>query len=175
MLNETVEKQFREYMEALRHSSRSVMSGGDQRDDFQRIWLTVINDDSVQQVLHRMLFVPCHIPDWLQGNHIIRILEHLHGRQSQLLFFDDIVVAEAEIVAVRIGRESGGPVYFVTYMFVDLADKTWQFEREYGYDEMHAGFNGWGVKELSEYWKTGNKIPCHYRASQPSSHYLCQP
>jgi len=175
MLDEQVEKQFREYVAALRRSNRSVMDGGDLRADFQQIWLTVINDASIQKVLHRMLFVPCSIPDRLQGDHIIRILEYLHGRPSPLQFFADIVVTVAEIVAVRVERESEGPIYFVTYAFLDSARKTWQFERDYGYDEMHAGFNGWGVKELSEYWTTGNMIPCHYRASQPSSHYLCAP
>jgi hypothetical protein len=139
MLDEQVEKQFREYVAALRRSSRSVMDGGDLRNDFRRIWLTVINDESVQKVLHRMLFVPCNIPDRLQGDHIIRILEYLHGRQSPLQFFDDIVVTEAEIVAVRMERESGGPIYFVTYRFLDSANKRWEFERDYGYDEMHAG------------------------------------
>ena len=175
MLDEQIEKQFREYVAALRRSSRSVMDGGELRDDFRRTWLTVINDESVQKVLQRMLFVPCHIPDRLQGDHIIRILEHLHGHPSPLQFFDDIVVTEAEVVAVRIKRETEGPIYFVMYRFLDSAKKTWEFERDYGYDEMHAGFNGWGVKELNEYWKTGNKIPCHYRASQPGLHYLCAP
>ena len=175
MLTEQVEKQFRNYMDALRRSDRSVMKGGSLRDAFQRIWLTVINDDSVQQALHRMLFIPHDVPDFLQGNHLIRILDYLHGHNSQLSFFDDIVVTTAEIISIRTKRESDGPIFFVTYKFTDSSNKTWQFERDYGYDEMHAGFNGWGVKELSEYWKTGNKIPCHYRASQPSSHYLCQP
>lgn len=162
-------------MEALRRSNRSVMSGGNLRDDFQRIWLTIINDDSIQQTLHRMLFIPCNTPDIIQGDHLIRILDYLHGRKHQLSFFDDIMITKAEIITVRIERDSEGPTFFVTYAFTDLDNKKWQFERDYGYDEMHAAFNGWGAKNLGEYWKTGNKILCHYRASQPDSHYLCEP
>jgi len=141
------------------------------RAELEHVWRLVREDADVQQVLRRLLFIPHPVPDKVQGNRLIQILNHLHGQTTKLQFFEDVVVTEAEIVAVRVQWDSEGPSYFVRYQY----GEGYQVEREFGYDAYHAAMCGWGEAELNAYWRVGNRVLCHYRASKPEEHSICQP
>ncbi len=165
MIDSDTEKQFRHYVQVF------PLIGDPQRATLERIWRTVIGDADVQRVLQRMLFIPHSVPDQSQGERLIKILDHLHGQPTSLEFFDDIVVTQAEIVSVRVVRDSEGPSYFVGYTYSNGVTA----EREFGYDSYHAATCGWDDAALKAYWYVGNRATCHYRASDPRQHAICQP
>lgn len=165
MVNPETEQRFRQLMEKF------PLAHQPGRAELENVWRLVRKEAEVQNVLRRLLFIPHSVPDKPQGEWLIQILNHLRGQPTKLQFFEDIVVTEAEIMAVRLQRDSEGPSYFVRYQY----GAGHSLEREFGYDAYHAAMCGWGEAELSAYWRVGNRVPCHYRASQPEQHYLCQP
>lgn len=164
MISIETENRFRRYVHPF------ILSGEPGRADFERIWRMVIEDSDVQAVIWRMLFVPHPVPDAVQAEYLVNILDYLHDRPTDLQLFDDVVVTQADIVSVCKTRDSEGPNYGVSYRYAGVT-----LEREFGYDAMHAGLCGWDEAALDAYWRVGNHVPCHYRASDPQQHAICQP
>src|SRR5512139_1966845 len=160
MISEDTEKQFRYYLQTF------PLSADPQRAAWEAIWRRVIDNADVRQALQRMLFIPHSVPDQSQGERLVKILDHLQRRPTSLEFFDDIVVAQAEITSVRVVKDGEGPSYFVGYTYGD----GFTAEREFGYDDYHAAACGWDEAALKAYWRVGNRVTCHYRASDPRQH-----
>jgi hypothetical protein len=165
MVSLEIEQYFRQLMEKFPLAHQPA------RAELENVWRLVREDADVQSVLCRLLFIPHPVPDKVQGERLIQILNHLHGQPTKLQFFEDVIVTDAEIMAVRVQRDSEGPTYFVRYQY----GNGHSLEREFGYDAYHAAMCGWGEPELGAYWRVGNRVPCHYRANQPEQHYICQP
>lgn len=165
MVNPETEQRFRQFMQEF------PLAQQPNRVELEHVWRLVREDADVQQVLRRLRFIPHPVPDKVQGEWLIQILNHLHGQPVKFKFFEDVVVTEAKILAVHLKHDSEGPSYFVRYQY----GEGHQVEREFGYDAYHAARCGWGEAGLNAYWRVGNRVRCHYRASQPEEHSICQP
>lgn len=111
MVSLVTEKRFRQLIEKF------PLAHQPGRAELEDVWRLVREEADVQNVLRRLLFIPHPVPDKVQGEWLIQILNHLHSQPTKLQFVEDIVVTEAEIMAVRLQRDSEGPSYFVRYQY----------------------------------------------------------
>jgi hypothetical protein len=147
--------------------------GKNLRAEFATLWTTVIDDDAFRRTVRRLLFIPARIPDAIQGLTLIKILEHLRGEKTDLAIHGDVEVTEALVLDVRVEDDSEGPTYHVKYAFGKGG--TFEHEGAWGYDAFHAAMNAWPREALDAHWAVGNRIPCHYRKSDPKQHALQVP
>jgi hypothetical protein len=167
-------------IKALVQAYTTIAEQLDHRTDelaLQTAWARLVGDPAVSSILDKTMLAGSENPSRAVFPGLGYILSYVKKESSTLAVevYEDVVKTSAEVVSCEID-ESEDIEFVVKYCFiVRSGERPVAFELRQGYDLHHCGYAGWSRDRLVAYWAVGKKIPCRYRASDPSSHAILTP